>query len=232
MAWKWFVQKDDFIDGPFTTEEVQHRLSVGQLGKQHLIWAAGLDHWQNLQSWLQNLPTLGMDSNIQPIMEAWHFAVNGQSKGPMTRSELVNQVKDLGVGDVMVWTKGMKEWAPLYEFHDLLTEIGLNKRQFPRADLDGKAIIKGNGSTLIAPLLSISEGGFGVALENGVVQGENMNVEIQSPVFRESLHCKAEVRYVANHVVGFKFTAINVETKGAVIQFIKQSQNRFTIRAA
>jgi hypothetical protein len=212
MAWKWFVQTDETVEGPFTTEEVQSHMQLLRFNAQSLIWGPGTESWQNLNSWHQGLSTLDPAGFQDQSQETWHYAANGQSKGPMTREALIDELKALSSGDVMLWTKGMKEWAPLYEFHDLLTEVGINKRQFPRADLHGKAILKGEGTTLIAPLVSVSEGGFGVAMENGAVAGELMSVELQSTVFREPLHCKAEVRYIGQGVMGFKFTHINVES--------------------
>jgi hypothetical protein len=232
MAWKWFVQTNDIVDGPFSTEDVQARLQGGDFAKNSLIWGPGTDSWQNMTTWLQSLTGLQSSGPSEMMFEAWHFAVAGQSRGPMSREQMINEIKNLGGGDVMVWTKGMKEWAPLFEFHDLLNEVGINKRQFPRAELAGKAVIRSNGNVLIAPLLSISEGGFGVALENGLVSGESVTAELQSQVFREALHVKADVRYVGQGVIGFKFTQVNVETRGAIIQFIKQHQVRFPIRAA
>lgn len=233
MAWKWFVQSGERIEGPFTTENVHDSIRNGQFAMQSLIWGRGVDEWQNLQSWKNALTNLGHEENHESVFEAWHYAVGGQSHGPLSREDLIGQLKELGgAGEVMIWTKGMKEWAPLYEFHDLLNEVGINKRQFPRAELNGKVVLKGQGTTLIAPLLSISEGGFGVQLESSPVSGEILTVELQSPSFREPLHCKAEVRYIGHGIVGFKFTQINVETKGAIIQFIRQTQIRFTIKAA
>jgi hypothetical protein len=233
MAWKWFVQIGDKVEGPMRTEEVQSRIQAGVFPKQALIWAAGLEHWQNLQSWMGEVGQMSLDSGKTEGPEAWHYAVGGQSKGPLSREAMVQEIKTLsGAGEIMLWCKGMKEWVPLYEFHDLLSEVGMNKRQFPRAELSGKAVIKGSGTTLIAPLLSLSEGGFGVALDSGPVSGEVFTVELQSSSFREPLHAKAEVRYLGEGVVGFKFTHLNVETKSLVIQFIKQSQMRFPIKAA
>jgi hypothetical protein len=232
MAWKWFVQLNDAVDGPLSTDEVTSRLVDGHLTKAQLIWGPTMDAWMNLQQWQQNISGFGEGTAPEPTTEAWHYAVGGQSHGPMSRPQLVDELKSLQGGDVMVWTKGMKEWAPLYEFHDLLNEIGINKRQFPRAELTGKAVLRTEGNVTIAPLLSISEGGFGVALEEGLTSGQAVTVELQSAVFLGSLHIKAEVRYVGEGVIGFKFTQISQEAKGTIIQFIKQNQIRFPIKAA
>lgn len=232
MSAKWFVQKEDLVDGPLTAEDVKARLAAGQFMAPHLIWGRGLDHWITLKAWNGD-PDLAIQSETDSAPAVWHYANGGQSHGPLMRDELIHTLKDVeSLGTVMLWTKGMKEWAPLFEFHDVLTEIGVNKRQFPRADLTGKAIMKGDGATLVAPLVSISEGGFGIQMDNGVVAGQVMSVELHSPAFREVLHAKAEMRYGGLGAIGMKFTYITPETKGAIIQFVRQSQVRFTLKAA
>ena len=233
MANKWFIQTGENIEGPFNTEDLQVRVHAQSLPANALIWGPGTDEWHTPQDWTNALAGLAPESKTgEDEPEAWHYAVGGQSHGPMPRAQLVSELKDLNGGEIMLWAKGMKEWAAIYEFHDLLNEIGINKRQYPRAELMGKAIIKVDGQSMIAPLLSISEGGFGVALEEGFVPGQMITAEIQSPSFPSSLSVSAETRYVGHGVIGFKFTQINSETRGAIIQFIKQNQVRFNIKAA
>lgn len=233
MSRQWFIQKEDFIDGPLSTSDVQTRIQAGQLQDHHLIWGRGMERWYNPATWMAELTNLMTENHQEVVMETWHYAANGQSHGPMNRVLLISQLKDLdSLGNVMLWTKGMKEWAPLFEFHDILTDVGVNKRQFPRADLTGKAILKGSESTLSAPLVSISEGGFGIELEGGVVSGQIVTVELHSPVFRDVLHAKAEVRYTGTGITGMKFTQLSVEARGAIIQFVRQTQVRFTLKTA
>lgn len=231
MSWKWFVKQGERVDGPFTADDVTKKLVSGSLSRQDLIWGPSTESWQNLHAWQAGVEAADNELTEVTVIEAWHFAVDGQSKGPFTREQLLQQLKPLS-GDVMLWTKGMKEWAPLYEFHDFMTELGINKRQYPRAELSGKAVMKTSSSTLIAPLLSISEAGFGVELEGGLVAGEAVTVELQSPAFREPIHAKAEVRHLGVGAIGLKFTQLNMETRSLIIQFIKANQVRFPIKTA
>lgn len=227
------MQKDDHVSGPMNSDEVRLQLQNKTLQPHHMIWGPGVDGWQNLQSWLRDLPNMGSDPSNSITFEAWHYAFGGQSHGPLSRDGLLNELKNLpSVGDVMLWTQGMKEWAPLFEFHDVLNSLGVNRRQFPRADLTGQAVIKLSGDTMIAPLLSISEGGCGVTLETGLVAGQSVTLELKTAVFREVIYAKADVRYAYNGTVGFKFTHMSMESKGAIIQFIKQNQITFALKAA
>lgn len=233
MASNWFVQKDDSVDGPLSTEDVQQRLQSGLLHPQCTIWGKGLDSWISVNSWQQELPHLATNSQVEIIPEMWHYARAGKSLGPYPKHQLVEELKNLeSLAEVMIWTKGMKEWAPLFEFHDLLNAIGVNKRQYPRSELAGRAVIKTSESTLIGQLVTVSEGGCGIIVDQGLVPGQAFTLEMQSPSFRETLHAKAECRYISEGVAGIKFTHISMETKGAIIQFVKQSQTRFTLKAA
>ena len=234
MAQKWFVQIDDQVDGPLTSQEIQSRLQTGQLAAHHLVWGAGMEQWRNVSWWTRESQFVAAETSVsETVREVWHYALNGESKGPFQREALIDDLKKLGsLGDVLLWTKGMKEWAPLFEFHDILTSIGVNKRQFPRADINGQVTMKTNtGTTLVAPLLTLSEGGMGVQLEEGVTSGMSVNLEITSPAFRAPLHAKADVRYVANGITGLRFSNISPENKGAIVSFVRQSQTRFVLKA-
>lgn len=233
MGLNWFVQKNESVDGPISTDDVQTRLQTGQLNLQNMIWGKGLEAWISLSLWQQELPRIATKGHAEVVQEQWHFAHGGKSLGPFPKGLLVDELKTIeDLGDVMIWTKGMKEWAPLFEFHDLLSAIGVNKRQFPRADLNGRAVIKTSEATLIGKLVTLSEGGCGIVIEQGLVPGQAFTLEMQSPAFRETLHAKAECRYISDGVAGVKFSQISMETKGAIIQFVKQSQNRFVLKAA
>jgi hypothetical protein len=182
---------------------------------------------------MRELPRLATAQQIQLEPEHWHFAYKGKSHGPFSKDALAMELKSFNnLGEVMIWTKGMKEWAPLFEFHEILNAIGVNKRQFPRAELSGQAVIKTVDATLIGRLVAIGEGGCGIIVEGGLVPGQPVTLELQSSVFREVLSAKAEVRYVSGQVAGMKFTNMSMEDKGAIISFVRQSQARFVIRSA
>jgi len=235
MSEKWFLldPTDESISGPFTAQEIQSRRAAGVMSPHQLIWGPGLLKWLSVASWSEETVTQIIATSTEAVVEAWHFAHAGKSRGPFRRAQLMQELKVLdSIAEVMVWTKGMKEWAPIFEFHDLLNELGVNKRQFPRVDLEGKAIVKCDGLTLIAPLLSVSEGGLGISLDSGVVSGQIVTIEIQSPAFRQSITGRAECRYAANGVMGFKFTNLTSENKGLIVQYVRHRTTRFELKAS
>lgn len=231
MGKLWFVQKGEVVDGPITTEDVQSRLKSGQLTPQHMIWSKGMKGWIRVESWSAHSP-ISEDQTKEIAIETWHYAHAGKSYGPFHKPQLVTELKNVSdLYEVMLWTKGMKEWASIFEFHDLLNAVGVNKRQFPRADVNGRAVIKTEDKTFIGKLITISEGGCGVLAE-GLSPGQTINLEMQSSAFREPLHAKAECRYISDGFAGLKFVQISSETKSSIIQFVKQSQTRFVLKAA
>lgn len=236
MTGKWFIQINDRIEGPLTNAELESRIKSGSVEAHDLVWGSGMDQWRSITWWNREGEMMQQQTqtSIQAApVEAWHFALNGSSHGPYKRDELLNELKKVNsLGDVLLWTKGMKEWAPLFEFHDILSAIGINKRQFPRADINGQVTIKTGERTLVAQAVTISEGGMGVVLDEGVVSGQQVSIEIQSPAFRGPVHAKAEVRYMANGVCGLRFSNVSQEHKGAIISFVRQSQTRFVLKAS
>lgn len=228
---KWFVQIDEQVQGPFTAEDVQSRLSAGQLRQDFLIWGPVQDEWRQIQWWLSNYNNLL--ATIHPIapVEEWHFSLDGASEGPMSRLELVHALKGLkSLSDVLIWKNGMVSWVSIYEFHDILTEVGVSKREFPRADLVGKGTVKVDSRVLSGELTTISEGGFGLVLAEGVMPGQLVVAEIHSPVLREVIHAKAECRYAAQGVMGFRFQQLSMEYKGAIVQYVRHAQSQIGMK--
>jgi hypothetical protein len=234
MGLKWFLQADESVEGPFSADDVKARLENGQISSHHMIWGRGLPTWQRLEWWMRELPRLNTVQHVELDPALWHYAHHGKSHGPFSKEELVQELKNLdSLGEAMLWTKGMKEWAPLFEFHEILNAIGINKRQFPRADIQGNAVIKSAEAALNGSLVSIGEGGCGIVVQNAnLVPGQAVTLELQSRAFRDPLHCKAEVRYVSGTIVGMKFSHVSMEAKGAIISYVRQNQTRFVIKSA
>lgn len=220
---KWFIHSQDLVKGPFTAEDVQVRMSSGDIRGTDLIWGPAQNEWRQVNWWTSNFTSIMAGAaHIAPIQE-WHYSINGQAEGPFSRLELIHSLKQQkSLSEVLIWTNGMVAWAPIFEFSDLLSEVGVSRREFPRADIIGKAIIKTPTGTIDAELVNVSEGGFGVALTGGVLPGQLFAIEIQSPALKDTVHAKVECRYIANGITGFKFNHISVENKSTIIQYVKQ----------
>lgn len=221
----WFVCQDESVQGPYSTDEVKSSLAGGSFSLDCLIWGRGRKEWSPISQWLKDADHQ-KDQRSQVQEQLWHYALDGASKGPMTRAQLVNEIKAIAdKGEVLVWTKGMKAWADLFEFHDLLDEIGLNRREHPRARITGQAVIKTeDGRVIVGHLKSISGGGLGVnQILEPLTIGQSVFVDIRANELGEGITVKATVQYVTQSAfVGMKFSSISMENKARILQYVKQ----------
>jgi len=229
----WFLYHNEVVSGPFSTEEVKSLAAQRQVEESSLIWGRLQKEWKPLRWWMVELPSLLSRHTEVKDSRLWHYAQEGNSHGPFTRDDLITRLKDVELDqNVLVWTKGMKAWAPIFEFHDLLDEIGINKRQFPRAEIEGRVTVKLPTKAVEGVLITISEGGFGANGLTDMSIGQVVSVEVISDAFYDTIHAKAEVRYITESgYVGFKFQHINMESRGAIIQYVK-SAGRTMLKAA
>jgi hypothetical protein len=219
----WFVLRNEDVSGPLSTDEVKTMAALGQLVDKDLIWGRLQNEWKPLAWWMIEVGNLIAKNKEVRDPRLWHYAINGASFGPFTRDDLVVQLKDVVLSsDLLLWTKGMKAWAPIFEFNDVLDAIGVNKRQFPRADIEGKLTIKMGTQVLEGTLQTVSEGGFGATGIQGLTVGQVLPVELESDAFYDPLHLKAEVRYITDSgYVGFKFQNLGSEARSAVVQYVR-----------
>ena len=156
--------------------------------------------------------------------EVWHFAHNGQSHGPYNRPNLLIELRRLDSPEgVVLWTKGMREWAGLFEFHEIANELGVSQRRFARAAITGRAVLEVDGLTQVAPLASISEGGLGLTLNSEFFAGQPVTVEIQSDALGAAFKLDAEVRYCARGHVGLKFAAPSSNVRSRIAGYVKHA---------
>jgi len=229
------MQKDR-VSGPYSQDQVEAQYSGGQIDADCLIWGRSLTQWQSLTSWRNESARLlktdkkkDSSKKEEAPHQMWHYAVDGQSKGPITRVELINELKSLQLkGEILVWTKGMKAWVDIYQFHDLLDEAGLNRREHPRASLSGSVIVHREGQPdLIGILKTISTGGFGATqLDKNLAIGQIVSVEIKSESLSSYVMAKAVVQYVSESgFFGFQFQGLHQEAKSSILEYIRAEKN-------
>jgi hypothetical protein len=222
----WFICTDEVVRGPFSTDDVKSQLTSGLVELDATIWGRGQTEWMTIGNWSKQSHSEETTSDRGKQEQLWHYALQGQSKGPMPRAQLINEIKMIQQKDeILVWTKGMKSWADLFEFHDLLDEMGLNKREHPRASITGQAILTTeDGKSIIAQLKTVSPGGAGVdqIFENLSI-GQTVTLEIRSPMLGDSITSKATVQYVTDSsFVGLKFASLSMENKARILQYVRK----------
>lgn len=223
----WFVSINEQVRGPFTQDEIKTHLAEGTIPLDSRIWGRGQTDWVIASNWMKAPQAAVIDPVRAKQEQAWHYAVQGVSKGPMPRAQLVNELRATRQKDeVLVWTKGMKAWSDLFEFHDLLEEIGLNKREHPRAAIDGQVVLKTeDGKAIIGQLKSISPGGLGVGqIIEPLSIGQVVTVEVRSPMLGDTIATKATVQYVTDSAfVGMKFVSVSMESKSRILEYVRTS---------
>jgi hypothetical protein len=233
----WFVVKQEIVTGPLSSSEVQGRFANGTFDSECLIWGQDRTQWESFPQWNASASTINSlsdEAKNSKVSQQWHFAVDGNSKGPMNREELINELKTLRHKDeVLLWTKGMKSWADLFEFDDLVEEIGMSRRAHPRVTIAGSLVVKDGENTFLGTLKSLSQGGFGAQqMTTSLAIGQIANVELRIEGIVDPIVTRAMVQYVSDQgVTGFRFDTINMEAKARVMDIIK-ARNKLSPAAA
>ena len=220
----WFISHNEESFGPLSAEEVIELVSNGNFPATALVWGTSLEGWKPFGWWKTNLSSILEKANAKPDRKLWHYALNGETFGPMERAELIEKLQRLDgdANDALIWTKGMKTWAPIFEFHDLMDDVGVNRRQYPRAPVSGKVTLHHGEDSFIGNLLSVSEGGFGAShFPYDLTPGLSVKVEIQSEELGGTVYAVAQLRHLDENSIGFKFTNINRESLSQIISYVK-----------
>jgi len=224
----WFTCIGEEVKGPFELEELKEIVMNGNLPENCIVWGRGLDEWCLASKWINKANAVVKELKHKQIGQTWHYAVDGESKGPMSRAELLHELRHVRHKDeILVWTKGMKQWADLFDFHDLVDELGLNRRSQPRARAKGNVEIQTDEGGIIAgQVRTISIGGIGIgSLNQSLGMGQAFNVKINAPDLGESFTVKAQVQYMTdNGYAGMKFLSIGSEAKSKITQYINSKK--------
>ena len=221
---KWFVTQNESVQGPWTTEQVTNWLNTHS-GQQIFVFRRGLTEWLTPNAFLsgdfENQETT-MPQHEEEVL--WHYAFEGTSHGPMPRHELVQQLSRLkNNSSAVLWTRGMKAWVPVYEFSDIMDDVGINRREYPRIPITGTVKIQFEQKTFEGSANTLSENGFGAVMGMPLEAGSLITFDIHSPNLAAPLRGRAEVRYVAeNLLTGFKFHLLDSTSRSTLVDLLKQ----------
>lgn len=233
MKAQWFIHRDGAVQGPFTKNEVDDRISAGTLGADCLVWARGSNEWLPIDQW-KTLSAKIEDSNKPAKTRVWYCDSGaGQPAGPLTQDELVQHLKGLNRWDIVtLWGTGLLKWLPLFECPDVMDLVGISRRENPRAPLLGQISITPVGSSQpaqITPSLTVSIAGFGIRNGGFLSRGDRVQVAIKSRDLPSVIHAAGEVLYVSRMGdAGIKFLELSPEAQSILADHIR----RFTDQAA
>jgi hypothetical protein len=224
MVIQWFLNNDEDISGPFSTEDIQKQIETG-LPKDCFIWGKAQKDWITVRQWSASLPTLLHTSDKKLTSLKWHMAREGKSEGPYAREDLLHMLSNLSsLEGVMLWNKEMTGWVSVFDLHELMEEIGVDRRHTPRAKIRGTVKVTSGDISSIGQIQTLSEGGLGIiGLENGF-PGQELQVEIRAAALGGPIRAKAEIKYVTKSgFTGLHFTQISMEAKSTLIDYIRHT---------
>lgn len=229
----WFIYADEIVSGPFTTEKVQSDLEASRWDTNSAqIWWKGQKEWLSLTKWSENLHAI-LDSNkTQTQQPVWYAEQHGEQVGPLTKEQLVTHLSGVqNVKSVRLWTVGLNHWTNLFEFHEILAQLGISKRSFDRAPIVGHVSIQKNGEVFNKTIASVSGGGLGVKDCHELMNGEVLAIAIHSPLLVAPVRATAKVMYIEeNGYVGLQFQTIHIESKTTLMDYVKQFRSDPTTR--
>lgn len=220
---KWFLLTNDDSSGPFSTEQIKSLDKNNLIDPGSLIWSRLQGHWLSLDQWFNNIDNIvSLSKKIKT--QLWHYSLNNKKHGPFPREELINELvgNKNKLKNILLWTKGMKNWNPLFDFLDIINDLGINARQFPRTSIDGEFIISSEIPLNTFPLSTISENGMGILNAQSLIVGKEIFGDIVSDILPNKMRITAEVRYIGEYgFAGLMFRQINMEAKQTIIDYIK-----------
>jgi hypothetical protein len=222
---QWFLCDNDIVAGPFTADAIIQKVVDGTVPSNILIWGKALHVWKPYQWWHDNLTQIIEDSKRAQDPRLWHFAYRGESVGPLERSELVSRLQGFkgDANEALIWTQGMSQWSPIFEFHDIMDEVGVNRRHFPRAPISGKIVLQQDGQYIVGELKAVSEGGFGAHnFAYDLAPGLILKCELVTVHLGGKIFVTGQVRYLDAETVGFKFVNINRESQSLIVSYVKE----------
>ena len=222
----WFISVSENSEGPYSTEEVKGFIDTGYISPENLIWGRGMKEWVSVTEWVNGnyAEKIAKRTTKESL---WHYAQDGVSKGPMTRSALILELSNISNKSLtLVWTKGMKTWTKLFELPDFIEELGLSRRQHPRAPIQGHVIIPTKKGAVFCKLQTISTGGLGINdTSKQLKTGDLIYLNINAKKLGDMISTKAKVQYTTElGNAGIQFKSISQEAKSKIIEYINTYQ--------
>lgn len=224
MEKMWFVYYHEEVSGPYSTEDVKKHVLSGRWTADAQVWWKGQKEWLAIDKWHANLDLIMEANRLQGQQPVWYSERAGKQTGPLTKTDLIAHLKTLSdVKNVRLWTVGLNHWSNLFEFHEIIHQLGLTKRGYDRAPIMGQVQIQRNGEIIHKPLASVSGGGLAIKDSVNFSSGEILTVAIQSPLLIAPVRATAKVMYVeSSGYVGLQFQQIHIESKTTLMDYVRQ----------
>ena len=218
----WFTSTSDTIMGPLSTQEVMNGIQSGQFHSVTWIWWMGQTEWISLEDWENKKEELLKTSVIEK--PEWYYRVS-KKHGPYTENELAHRLIQAGdLADVQIWSNGMDKWKSVYQVENIINQLGLTKRKYPRVGFQGKAIITKNNKEFNRDIINLSAEGLGIADVDFLKPNDQINIKIKSDLLPSDVELFGLVYYVTHQgYSGISFINIDNSNKKIILDFIQDS---------
>ncbi|MEI7974212.1 MAG: PilZ domain-containing protein [Bdellovibrio sp.] len=228
---QYFALVDDVTKGPFDRNEISSLLSSWP---QMLIWGPDLSEWIDGARWALHLSELNAPKKLSSGSEAdqrkWKLRIDEHDTEELSYTQMLDILKSRDdIDSILIWTEGYSDWRYVYQIHRLADDLGLSRRKHPRVPIMGTLQCDGARGKFDLKALSISEGGLGASEGSQCRIGDRFKVVLKSPNLFAPVHAAVEVVYVApNGYVGLKFSGVQIESKSAVIEYVRKFQDELS----
>ena len=224
----WFFYLNENISGPFTPDEIRAKITNTGTPAQCLIWTKGQKQWIPAAIWESNFDQI-VNSLPKPAhqVQDWYYNHNDRTQGPVSQTELVKYLRTLQSiewGTVLIKRTGQEKWSKIFQFTDLLEEIGGSRRFQARVPLSGTVVASKDSQEQIGRCATISIGGMGVTGLSNLNVGDVIKLTIKCEEFGHPVYVAAQVKYVTADEVGLQFQNLHMEFQLRISDYIKKFQ--------
>lgn len=224
----WFFYLNENISGPFTPAEIRTKILAAGENAQCLIWTKGQKQWIPAATWESNYDQI-VSSLPKPAheVEDWHFTYNDRTQGPISQTELVKFLRTLQNIEwdaVGIKKTGQEKWSKIFQFSDILEEIGGSRRKHARVPLNGIVVVSKEGVEQIGRCLTVSIGGMGITGVKDIYISDVVKLTIKCEEFGYPLYVAATVKYVTPEEIGLQFQNLHMEFQARISDYIKKFQ--------
>ncbi len=225
--WFLYSSQDKKVSGPFVSDEVHQKIRSGEITPECNIWWKGQREWLSVSVWISSGEKILQNQNEKSKSAVWYLDLGGEPVGPLTQREMIDHLRgNKNLSRIKLWTVGLKNWKSIYEFSDVMDEMGMSRRENARAPLMASAQITRHGedgAPMLLKVATISVAGVGINDALALIKGEEIQVVIKSGEFSTPIRVHASVIYVSpNGNAGLKFHQLQPEIQSIIYDYTKK----------
>ena len=225
----WFLYSsiDKKVSGPFVSDDVHQKLGTGEITLDCSIWWKGQREWLSVRTWISSGEKLLKSQKEKSNNAIWYIDLGGEPAGPLTQSEMIDSLRGhQNFNRIRLWTVGMKNWKSIFEFSEVMDDLGVSRREHTRAPLIANVQLNrigDNEAPIVLKAATLSIAGIGLNNASSLMKGEELQIMIQTNEFSAPIRARATVIYVSsNGNAGLKFQQLHPESQSIIYDYIRK----------